>query len=171
MKFRISRWDHPGLDWALNSMTTVLIKGRVGFDIDTEEVTSEMETEAVHEPREAKNGQLPPETGKETQNRSSRKNEPWWHLEFVLSASRTVNEGMSVVSSHSPCGHFLWRPWQLAPPCLQSTESIVTGQFPPTGLWAGSGGLCFCIPSSASMTYNWCLISAYWLELAKQIPL
>ena len=31
MKFRISRWDHPGLDWALNSMTTVLIKRSRGI--------------------------------------------------------------------------------------------------------------------------------------------
>ena len=168
MKFRISRWDHPGLDWVLNSMTTVLMKGQGGIWYRHRGADHlEMETEAVHEPREAENGQLPPETRKETQNRGSGKNEPWWHLEFLLPAPRTVSEGMSVVSSHSTCGHSLWQPWQLAQPCLQITENIITGQFPSTGLWAGSGDLCLCIPSSVSVTYNGCLISAHWLELAK----
>ena len=98
-----------------------------------------METEAIHKPREAENGQLPPETRRETQNRGSRKNEPCWHLEFILLASRTVSEYTSVVSSHSICSRSLWRPWQLAQHCLQNSENIVTGQFPCAGLWAGSG--------------------------------
>lgn len=114
IKFRILRWDHPGLSgWALSPRTSEWVRGEdTNGRGKTGEVDVKTEAETGGTCLWANDCQQPPEAKRRESwdrfiLRAYRKNWPQQHFDLGCVTSRAEREYVSVVWKHLMCGNLL----------------------------------------------------------------